>query len=120
MNNWKEYKVKDFAEVVGGGTPSTKNESYYGGDISWLTPRDLTNYASKYIGSGERSITVEGLRNSSAKIIPKNSILLTSRAPIGYLAIASNELCTNQGFKNIVVNSEIADYNFVYYLIKND
>lgn len=118
MSEWKEYKLGEIAEIVGGGTPSTKEESYYGGNISWLTPRDLTGYTNKYISKGERSITKEGLANSSAKIVPKNSILLTSRAPIGYLAIADNEACTNQGFKSLVVNSTKADFNFVFYLLK--
>lgn len=118
MTNWKEYKVEEFAEVIGGGTPSTKNSDYFGGSIPWLTPRDLTNYEKRYITNGERNITNEGLRNSSAKLIPKHSILLTSRAPIGYLAIASNEVTTNQGFKSLVVNPDIANYKFVFYLVK--
>lgn len=118
MTNWKEYKVEEFAEVIGGGTPSTKNPDYFGGSIPWITPKDLTNYEKKFIKNGDRNITKEGLSNSSAKLIPKNSILLTSRAPIGYLAIAENDVTTNQGFKSIVVNPNIADFNFVYYLIK--
>jgi type I restriction enzyme, S subunit len=118
MSNWKEYKVEEFAEVIGGGTPSTKNPDYFGGSIPWITPKDLTNYEKKFIKNGDRNITKEGLSNSSAKLIPKNSILLTSRAPIGYLAIAENDVTTNQGFKSIVVNPNIADFNFVYYLIK--
>jgi type I restriction enzyme S subunit len=120
MSNWQEYKIEDFCEVIGGGTPSTKEDSYYGGDISWITPRDLTNYKKRFISRGERNITELGLKNSSARILPKNSILLTSRAPIGYLTIAERELCTNQGFKSLVVNPKIADYNFVYYLIKSN
>jgi type I restriction enzyme S subunit len=120
MSKWKEYKIEDFCEVIGGGTPSTKEDLYYGGDISWITPRDLTNYKKRYISRGERNITELGLKNSSARILPKNSILLTSRAPIGYLTIAERELCTNQGFKSLIVNPKIADYNFVYYLIKSN
>jgi type I restriction enzyme S subunit len=120
MSEWKEYKIEDFCEVVGGGTPSTKEDSFYGGNISWITPRDLTNYKNRFISTGERNITELGLRNSSARLLPKNTILLTSRAPIGYLAIASNEVCTNQGFKSLIVNPEIADFNYVYYLIKSN
>ena len=120
MIEWKELKIEDFCEVIGGGTPSTKEDSYYGGDISWITPRDLTNYKNRFISRGERNITDLGLKNSSAKILPKNSILLTSRAPIGYLAIAENEVCTNQGFKSLIVDAAKADYNFVYYLIKSN
>lgn len=120
MSEWKELKIEDFCEVIGGGTPSTKEDSYYGGEISWITPRDLTNYKKRFILRGERNITELGLKNSSARILPKNSILLTSRAPIGYLAIAEKEVCTNQGFKSLVINPEKADYNFVYYLIKSN
>ena len=120
MSEWKELKIEDFCEVIGGGTPSTKEESYYGGNISWITPRDLTNYKKRFILRGERNITELGLKNSSARILPKNSILLTSRAPIGYLAIAEKEVCTNQGFKSLIINPEKADYNFVYYLIKSN
>lgn len=118
MTNWKEYKIEEIADVVGGGTPSTKVPQYYGGNIPWLTPKDLTNYTNRFIARGERNITKEGLSNSSARMVPKNTILLTSRAPIGYMAIAANDVCTNQGFKSIVVNPQIADYNFVYYLLK--
>ena len=117
MSEWRKMKISEFAEVIGGGTPSTKVEAYYGGTNPWLTPRDLTNYKFKRISRGERNITEYGLKNSSAKLIPKNSILLTSRAPIGYLAIADNEICTNQGFKSLIVNPDLADYNFVYYLL---
>jgi len=120
MSEWKEYKVEDFCEVIGGGTPSTKEASYYGGSFPWITPRDLTNHKNRFISKGDRNITELGLRNSSARMLPKNSILLTSRAPIGYLAIAENELCTNQGFKSLIVNPEKANYNFVYYLIKSN
>lgn len=118
MNNWTEYKIEEIADVVGGGTPSTKVPQYYGGNIPWLTPKDLTNYTNRFIAKGERNITKEGLSNSSARMVPKNTILLTSRAPIGYMAIATNDVCTNQGFKSIVVNPRKADYNFVYYLLK--
>jgi type I restriction enzyme S subunit len=120
MSEWKELKIEDFCEVIGGGTPSTKEVAYYGGKISWITPRDLTNYKKRFISRGERNITELGLKNSSARILPKNSILLTSRAPIGYLVIAEKEVCTNQGFKSLIINPEKADYNFVYYLIKSN
>jgi len=120
MSEWKEYKISEFAEVIAGGTPSTKEPTYYNGNIPWITPKDLTNYAFRYIGRGERNITEEGLNNSSAKLLPPNTILLTSRAPIGYLAISSNQLATNQGFKNLVVNKSKADPLFIYYLLKSN
>jgi len=120
MSMWREMKIEDFCEVIGGGTPSTKEDSYYGGDISWITPRDLTNYKNRFISRGERNITELGLKNSSARLLPKNSILLTSRAPIGYLAISEREVCTNQGFKSLIIDTEKADYKFVYYLLKSN
>ena len=120
MSEWKEYRLSDFCEVIGGGTPSTKVDKYFNGGIPWITPRDLTNFNKRFISRGERNITELGLVNSSARILPKNSILLTSRAPIGYLAIAENQITTNQGFKSLIVNPAIADFNFVFYLIKSN
>lgn len=118
MSEWREYKISEFAEVIAGGTPSTKEPAYYGGNISWITPKDLTNFPDRCIRRGERNITEAGLKNSSARLLPPETILLTSRAPIGYLAIAKNHLATNQGFKNLVVDKSKADPFFVYYLLK--
>jgi type I restriction enzyme S subunit len=119
-NNYTKVKLKDIAEIINGGTPSTKNPEYWEGDISWITPKDLSTHSDKYISTGERSITRKGLDNSSAHLIPKNTILFSSRAPIGYIALAGRELSTNQGFKNFVCNEDIVDYNYLYYwLIKN-
>ncbi|HRQ70174.1 MAG TPA: restriction endonuclease subunit S [bacterium] len=120
MTDWKECKLGEVAEVVGGGTPSTSVNEFWNGNISWLTPRDLTGYSKMFISRGERNITQKGLENSSAKLMPKGTVLLTSRAPIGYVAIAENEICTNQGFKNLVLNNEIAFNKFLYYWIKNN
>src|SRR5690554_1827845 len=119
-HNWKTYKLGEICEDIGGGTPSTKKTEYYNGDISWITPRDLSGYNSKYIKKGSRSITKLGLQKSSAKIMPKGTVLLSSRAPIGYLAIALNEIRTNQGFKSLVVNQEFCYNEFIYYLLKNN
>ncbi|MDP1624441.1 MAG: restriction endonuclease subunit S [bacterium] len=119
-DEWKKLKVEDVAEVVGGGTPSTSNSDYWGDEIPWLTPRDLSNYPERFIAKGERSISKKGLQNSSARLIPKGSVLLTSRAPIGYLAIAKNEVCTNQGFKSFVVDENKAHNEFVFYLLKHN
>lgn len=119
-SRWKIYKVGDIAQIIGGGTPSTSNPSNWNGDIPWLTPRDLTGYTNVYISKGERNITNEGLKNSSARMLPKGSVLLTSRAPIGYVVIASNEICTNQGFKNLILNETIAHNLFIYYWLKNN
>ncbi len=117
-SEWKKYKISEFADVVGGGTPSTTIEEYYGGNIPWITPRDMSNYDSKYISNGSRNITDLGLSKSSAKIIPKGTVLFTSRAPIGYMAIAQQSLSTNQGFKSLVCNIEIAHNEYIYYALK--
>jgi type I restriction enzyme S subunit len=117
MSKWKEGRLGDVCEIIGGGTPSTKKDEYWNGDISWITPKDLSNYKRKYIFEGERNITKKGLNNSSTKLLPKGTILFTSRAPIGYIAIAGKELCTNQGFKSLICKDEA--YNqFFYYLMK--
>ena len=117
-NEWKELTLEEIGDIVGGGTPSTKNENYYGDEISWITPKDLSGYTSKYISKGERSITKLGLEKSSAKLLPKGTVLFSSRAPIGYVAIAENELATNQGFKSIICNPKIANNQFIYYRMK--
>ena len=120
MTEWKEYKLGEIAEIVGGGTPDTSNKEYWGGNIPWLTPKDLTGYNKIFISSGERFITEEGLDNSSTKLLPQGTVLLSSRAPIGYVAIASNPICTNQGFKSIICNKDIVDNLYMYYWIKNN
>lgn len=120
MNEWEEYKISDIADVIGGGTPSTSNSSYWNGNIPWLTPRDLTGYSKIYISKGERNITSDGLRNSAAKLLPKGTVLLTSRAPIGYVAIAKNEISTNQGFKSLILKEDYANSEFVYYWIRSN
>ena len=117
-SEWKEYRLDEIGDIVSGGTPSTKNEDYYGNEIPWITPKDLSGYDSKYISKGERSITKLGLEKSSAKLLPKGTILFSSRAPIGYVAIAQEDLCTNQGFKNIVCNPQVAHNEFIYYRMK--
>ena len=117
-SEWKECTIADLGEVVGGATPSTKQtENYENGEISWITPKDLSTHTSRYIYHGERNITKTGLSSCSTKMLPKNSVLFSSRAPIGYIAIAGKEMCTNQGFKSIVPNSNI-NYMFLYYLLK--
>ena len=118
-NGWRYVKVKDFSEVIGGGTPKTGVPEYWGGDIPWITPKDLSNHKEKFIFRGERNITKEGLKNSSARFVPENTVLLTSRAPVGYLAIAKNPLTTNQGFRSLIVKEEFLP-EFVYYLLLNN
>ena len=118
MSEWIECKLSDIGEVVGGATPSTKKlENYENGKIAWITPKDLSNFTGRFISHGERNITELGLKSCSTQLMPPHSILFSSRAPIGYIAIAENEVCTNQGFKSIVPNKN-TDYLFLYYLLK--
>lgn len=118
MVQWKKVRIQDIGTVVGGATPSTKiDANYKNGHISWITPKDLSIFEGRYIYTGERNITEMGLNSSSTVLMPKNSILFSSRAPIGYVAIAGKELCTNQGFKSVIPNKKI-DYLFLYYLLK--
>ena len=114
---WKEVTLGEIGTIVGGATPSTKITSFYDGNIPWLTPKDLSVNGNKYILRGERNITEEGFKSCSCKMLPKGSILFSSRAPIGYVAIAANDMCTNQGFKSVIPNEE-TDSEFLYYLLK--
>lgn len=116
MSQWIECTLNDIGEIVGGATPSTVKREYYGGKIPWITPKDLSSHQERYIAKGERNITKAGLNSCSTTLLPKNTILFTSRAPIGYVAISSTELCTNQGFKSIIPKEGI-DKLFVYYLL---
>ena len=115
---FKYYKIKDIGEVISGGTPSTSKNEYWYGDINWITPKDLSSYDAIYISKGERNISKEGLNNSSARLVPRNTVLMTSRAPIGYVAIANNELSTNQGFKSLICDESICHYKYFYYWLK--
>lgn len=118
MGNWKTCTIGDLGAVVGGATPSTKkSENYEGGTVSWITPKDLAGFTGRFISRGERNITEQGLKSCSTQLMPAHTVLFSSRAPIGYVAIAEHEVCTNQGFKS-VVPSESTDYMFLYYLLK--
>ena len=118
MDNWKTCTIADLGTVVGGATPSTKDSANYDrGDISWITPKDLAGFSGRFISHGERNITEQGLKSCSTQLMPAHTVLFSSRAPIGYIAIAEKEVCTNQGFKSVVPN-ENTDYMFLYYLLK--
>ena len=107
MSRWKKCTLSELGIVVGGATPSTKNlNNYKNGTIAWITPKDLAGFSERFIFKGERNIT-------------EHSILFSSRAPIGYVAIAGQDVCTNQGFKSIIPSEEV-DYMFLYYLLKNN
>lgn len=116
---WQIGTISDLGTVVGGGTPSkTKPEYYTNNGIAWITPKDLSINKSKFISHGENDITELGLKNSSTTVMPKGTVLFSSRAPIGYIAIASNEVTTNQGFKSVIPYLEIGTA-FVYFFLKH-
>ena len=119
QKGWETVTIGEISEVIGGGTPSSKVDEYWGGSIPWLTPKDLSGYDFRRVKSGKRNITDSGLANSSARLLPKNTVLVTSRAPIGYVALADNEMATNQGFKSLILNDGY-EPDFFYYLIKHN
>ena len=110
---WVRYRIKDVCDTVGGGTPSTKVHEYWNGDITWVVPSDVTKNDSLVLLDSGRKITVRGLRKSSAKMVPANTILMTSRASVGFFAVATSEVCTNQGFINIIAHE---NHNRMYML----
>lgn len=117
MSEWKECTISDLGTVVGGATPSTKDPlNYNNGNIPWITPKDLSNFNGRFISHGERNITEKGLNSCSAQVMPAHTVLFSSRAPIGYVAISECPMCTNQGFKSVVPNKD-TDYLFLYYLL---
>jgi len=116
-SKWQEYRIGDIAKIEGGGTPSTADPSNFDGDIPWLTPKDLSYIHDRYVFRGARNLSRKGLENCSARLLPEGTVLLTSRAPIGYLAIAGNPIATNQGFRNLILKPGI-NPEFVYYWLK--
>lgn len=114
--SWKTKAIEDIADVYNGATPSTVNEQNYGGDIVWITPKDLSDQKQKFVYQGERNISQAGYNSCSTHLLPPNTILMSSRAPIGLLSIAKTELCTNQGFKSFVPKAENISTYLYYYL----
>jgi type I restriction enzyme S subunit len=115
---WAICTLSTIGQIIGGGTPKTDILSYWNnGTIPWITPADLSGYQKKFIANGSRMITKNGLATSSAQILPKGSVLFSSRAPIGYTVIAAANVCTNQGFKSIVPYIDGAS-EFLYYFLK--
>ena len=112
---WKWVVLKNVGSVISGGTPKTSEPSYWGDDIAWVTPADLGKNNAKTISCGARSISFDGLSNSSAKKIPAGSVIYSSRAPIGHIAIANNEITTNQGCKSLAPNFELITTDWAYY-----
>ena len=115
---WSIINLIDYAEIKNGATPSTENTLNYGGDIVWITPKDLSEQQSKFIYCGERNITQQGYDSCSTNLLPVGSVLMSSRAPIGLISIAKQELCTNQGFKSFLPK-DINNSIYLYYYIKH-
>ena len=105
-DGWTEVAVGDVAQIVGGGTPKSSVPAYWGGDVQWLTPKDLSDRPARYTSAGARTITEAGLKSSGARILPAGAVLLTSRAPVGYVSIAASPIATNQGFKSLVLKDD--------------
>ncbi len=117
-SNWSWVPIREVAEVIGGGTPRTGVREYWDqGKIPWITPADLSGYRHKLISHGARNITDQGLRNSGARLAPAGTVLFTSRAPIGYVAIAAQQVCTNQGFKSFSLQPGI-EPGFLYFYLQ--
>jgi type I restriction enzyme S subunit len=115
-HNWKIVKLGDIAQIVNGTTPDTSNGEYWGGDIVWITPKDLGKLDGKEVYSSERLITKDGFNSCNLSLIPRDSIVLSTRAPIGYIAMNKVELCFNQGCKSIIA-SEYVDNNYLFYFL---
>lgn len=117
-NNLDKTTLLEYADIISGGTPSKKMKDYYDkGEIAWITPKDLSKNKNIFVSSGSLNITCKGLKNSSAKLMPKGSVLFSSRAPIGYIAISKNKISTNQGFKSLVPLDK--DYVVFLYFLMN-
>lgn len=117
--DWEITTLDDMGDIIGGATPSKEHPEYYtkcGSGIAWLTPKDLSETRAKFTSHGNDDITDLGYAKCSAKLMPKGSIMFSSRAPIGYVSIALNEICTNQGFKSFVPKK--VGTAFAYYLLK--
>ena len=112
-------KIKDFASVVSGATPKTNIEEYWNGNFNWITPAEIKEN-DKYINNTFRKVSEEGIKSSSLKLLEKGTVLLTSRAPIGKVAIVGKEMYCNQGFKNIVCNKSIVNPEYIFYWLKNN
>ena len=115
--HWGVLPLRRWYRVVNGGTPSSTEETYWQGGINWITPEDLGRNRSKRIGNSQRTLSIEGLMNCGAQLVPVNSITLSTRAPIGHLAITSRESCTNQGCRTLVPKGSCAYPDYLYYVL---
>jgi type I restriction enzyme S subunit len=114
--NWKTVALGDVCTIVNGGTPKSEVQEYWNGELNWITPKEMGKLNGREISSTERKITELGLKNSSAKLLPINSVILSSRAPIGHLAINKELMATNQGCKGLVPNKDL-NYEYLYHFL---
>lgn len=119
VSKWKEVSIGEIAEVIGGGTPSTKDMKNFNGEIPWLTPKDLAGFHDRYISRGARNLSQKGLDSCSAKLLPRGTVLLSTRAPIGYVAIAKNPIATNQGFHSLIPQDGFIPEYIYYWMTAN-
>ncbi|MGO1064069.1 restriction endonuclease subunit S [Acinetobacter lwoffii] len=116
--SFPKMKLGECAEIHSGSTPRTNNPDFWDGDITWVTPKDLSKLKSKFISKTESKITQLGFDSCSTKLLPENSVLFSSRAPIGHVAINTIPMCTNQGFKSFVPKADLLDSQYLYYWLK--
>ena len=116
MTQWRTARLEDVAQILGGGTPSRTKQSYFGGGIAWATPTDITKLDQLYISETKETVSEEGLRNSSTKLMQAGVVLLTSRATIGFTAISTVPICTNQGFINFICGPDLVPEYLAYWL----
>jgi restriction endonuclease S subunit len=118
-DGWIETSLEEIAEVVGGGTPSTAISEYWDGNIVWLTPTEITSQDGKIVSDSIRKITDLGFKNSGAQMLKKDSVILTSRASVGYVALSGKDLCTNQGFQSLVPKQSVLAKFLMFWIQQN-
>jgi type I restriction enzyme S subunit len=118
-DDWVETTLGEVSAVIGGGTPSTSVPEYWEGEIVWLTPTEITSHDGEYVSNSIRKISESGLKNSGAQMLPKGSVILTSRASVGFVAISTIELCTNQGFQSLVPNDSVLAEFLMFWIQQN-
>ena len=119
VKSWNDVKVGELVDIKGGGTPSTKNSSFWGGDIVWSSPRDLANQRCHFLMRTDKTITKQGLLKISSGILPAGTLLLSSRAPIGYIAFAGVDMAINQVYIAFLPKAKLSNY-FMYFWLKNN
>jgi type I restriction enzyme S subunit len=118
-DGWVETSLGEIAEVVGGGTPSTTIGEYWDGDIVWLTPTEITSQDGTVVSDSIRKITDLGFKNSGAQMLPRDSVILTSRASVGFVALSGKELCTNQGFQSLIPKPSVLSKFLMFWIQQN-